>query len=56
MFIISIVKQISKQMSTGNFFTSSSFIPMQDRCKYRPKSKDNKRKAEKGWGYIRSIE
>jgi len=32
MFIISIVKQMSQQMSTGKFFTTSSFISMQDRC------------------------
>jgi len=43
-------------MSTGNFFTSSSFIPMQDRCENTDqKSKDNEHSSEKGRGYIRSI-
>jgi len=43
-----------KQMSNGNFFfTSSSFIPMQDRCENKPEVK-NERSAEKGRGYIRT--
>jgi len=48
---------MSKQMSTGKCFTSSSFIPMQDRCENTDqKSKDNERSTEKGRGYIRSID
>jgi len=40
-------------MSTGKFFKSSSFIPMQDRCGNTDrKSKDNERNAEKGRGYM----